>query len=280
VEWSATLRRGTESDLQGWLELALAACDEADVLARAAFRRDLVVSTKPDRSLVTTVDTAIERFIRERIRARYPGHGLIGEEYGEQDGAGRVRWYIDPIDGTHNFVRGIPLFATLLAVEQDGELQVGVMSAPALGERWYAARGAGAWSVATHPGTTAPPVPRRIRVSLVEQVEHSQVVYGSVASIDRSAWAKPIHALIERSWRDRGFGDFWSYALVAEGAAEAMLEIGVNPWDIAAAQVVVEEAGGRLTDFAGERSIEGRTVMASNGRIHEALVDALSGSHD
>ncbi len=144
--WSAGLRLGTDAELQGWLEVAQAACDEADAIARRHFRRDLHIETKPDRTFVTEADTAIEARIRERIHAAFPDHGMVGEEYGVDDGDASVRWYIDPIDGTHNFMRGVPLFGTLLAVERDGELQASVISAPAFDERWWAHRGGGAWA--------------------------------------------------------------------------------------------------------------------------------------
>ena len=143
--WSATRARVSAVELDAWLGFAQAACDAADALALLHFRRDLEIMTKPDRSFVTVADQAIERLIRERILAAYPEHGLVGEEYGSEAGAARCRWYIDPIDGTHNFIRGVPLFGTLLALEVDGELQLGVISAPALRERWYARRGGGAW---------------------------------------------------------------------------------------------------------------------------------------
>ncbi len=156
----------SEAELEDWLAFALACCDEADALALAHFRRDLVIETKPDRSFVTEADQAIERGIRSRIAAAYPDHGLVGEEYGHVAGQGSVTWYIDPIDGTHNFMRGVPLFGTLLAVEADGELQVGVMSAPALGGRWFARRGGGAWAVGSigrggRPPAVDPGVPGR-----------------------------------------------------------------------------------------------------------------------
>ena len=130
VDWSAGLAAAPEAELDRWLALARAACDEADEIARSAFRRDLDVTTKPDRTYVTQADTAIERAIRTRIATAYPDHGLVGEEYGTEAGEARTRWYIDPIDGTHNFIRGVPLFGTLLAVERDGELQAAVISAP------------------------------------------------------------------------------------------------------------------------------------------------------
>ena len=141
--WSASFRRGSDAELRGWLDVAMEACDEADAIARGHFRRDLVIETKPDRSFVTQADKAIEQLIRERLHTAFPDHGMIGEEYGIEAGDASVRWYIDPIDGTHNFMRGVPLFGTLLGVERDGELQAGVMSAPALDERWWGWRGGG-----------------------------------------------------------------------------------------------------------------------------------------
>ena len=166
-EWSASFRRGTDSELRGWLEVAMAACDEADVTARAHFRRDLVIETKPDRSFVTQADKAIEQMIRERLHSAFPDHGMIGEEFGTEAAEASVRWYIDPIDGTHNFMRGVPLFGTLLAVERDGELQAGVLSAPALDERWWGWRGGGAWARNRGQAT------RRVSVSAVSRLEDS-----------------------------------------------------------------------------------------------------------
>ena len=177
----------TDSELDAWLAFALACCDEADALALAHFRRDLVIETKPDRSFVTEADQAIERGIRGRIAAAYPDHGLVGEEYGDEAGQGSVTWYIDPIDGTHNFMRGVPLFGTLLAVEADGELEVGVMSAPALGGRWFARRGGGAWAVSSiGPDAGAR---RPIRVSGVTSLPDAHLLYGSAQEIADSGAA-------------------------------------------------------------------------------------------
>jgi histidinol-phosphatase len=264
-DWSAGLRRGTDAELRGWLEVAQAACDEADVIARAHFRRDLTIDTKPDRTFVTQADTAIEARIRERLLAAFPDHGLVGEEYGTEAGDASVRWYIDPIDGTHNYIRGVPLFGTLLAVERDGELQAGVMSAPALDERWWAWRAGGAW--ARNRGETA----RRVSVSRVERLEDAQVLYGSGREIARSGHAPGFEALLDDVWRERGFGDFWGYALVAEGAAEAMVEVGLKSWDAAAPSIIIEEAGGRATDLEGGRAIDSGTFLASNGALHETI---------
>ncbi len=266
--WSASLARAPEATLRAWLDFALEACDVADAIAREHFRRDLDLRQKPDRSFVTAADTGIEREIRTRIHARWPDHGLVGEEYGEEAGTGTTRWFIDPIDATHNFIRGVPLFGTLLAVEHDGELQAGVISAPALGERWYAARGGGAWN-AGRDGT------RPIRVSRIAAIEDAQLVYGDRREAVASGLMPGFDALIEASWRDRGFGDFWGYALVAEGAAEAMFETGMHAWDLAAPRVVIEEAGGRVSDVDGVRRIDGDSFVASNGILHDEIVRRL-----
>jgi histidinol-phosphatase len=265
----------SEGRLDAWLTFALGCCDIADALALEHFRRDLVIETKPDQTFVTQADTAIEAAIRERIGAAYPDHGLVGEEFGAEEGSGGIRWYIDPIDGTHNFMRGVALFGTLLAIEEDGELVVGVMSAPALGERWYARRGGGSWAVGSiGPGAG---LPRRIGVSRVSAVPDAQLLYASPVEIEASGEAPGFDALIRSAWRDRGFGDFWGYALVAEGAAEAMIEVGPKSWDLAAPSVVVEEAGGRMTDVHGARTIHGGTSLASNGILHDEIVRRLVG---
>jgi histidinol-phosphatase len=273
TDWSAGLRRGDEAELDGWLALANAACDEADSLARAAFRRDLQITTKPDRTFVTETDKAIERAIRTRITAAHADHGLVGEEYGTEAGDAATRWYIDPIDGTHNFIRGVPLFGTLLAVERDGELQAAVLSAPALHERWWARRGGGAW--ARGADDTAP---RQIRVSGVSSLADAQLLYGSGHDIEVSGRAPGFHDLLGDVWRERGFGDFWGYALLAEGAAEAMVEVDLWPWDAAAPMVLIEEAGGRVTDLDGRRAIDSRTFLATNGLLHDEFLERLQGS--
>jgi histidinol-phosphatase len=247
----------------------MAACDEADAAALAHFRRDIPVERKPDRSFVTAADQAIERAIRARIGAAYPDHGLVGEEYGTEQGDAPTRWYVDPIDGTHNFIRGVPLFGTLLAVEHDGETQLGVISAPAMRERWFAWRGGGAWNRGLDGSK------RRLAVSRVAKVEDAQLVYGSGRDNAASGLMPGFDALLAAAWRERGFGDFWGYALVAEGAAEAMLETGMYPWDLAAPQVLIEEAGGRVTDVNGERRIDAPSFVGSNGLLHAELLRRL-----
>ena len=271
--WSATLRRGSEAELRGWLDLALACADAADAIALRHFRRELEIDTKPDRTYVTQADREIETLVRERIRQHHPEHGIVGEEYGEDAATAPVRWYIDPIDGTHNYLRGIPVFATLLAVERDGEMQAGVLSAPALGERWFAWRGGGAW--ASRGGFPAVDGAQPLRVSRISTLGDAQLLHGS-ENLERSDLEPRLRALLGRAWRVRGFGDFWSYALVAEGAAEAMIEDGIHPWDLAAPMLLVEEAGGRFTDFSGARRIDTGSAIATNGLLHAEVLGSLA----
>jgi histidinol-phosphatase len=273
-DWSAAFRRGSEEELESWLRFALELCDLADEMALATFRRDLVVSTKPDRTYVTETDRAIEQTLRERIARTFPDHDVVGEEYGATGEGANVRWYLDPIDGTHNYMRGVPLFGTLLGIERDGELQVGVVSAPALGERWFARRGGGAWAVG--PGR-AGGEPRQLAVSQVSAIGDMQLLYGSTGDVAASGKAPGFDALVGAVWRDRGFGDFWGYMLVAEGAAEAMVEADLSTWDMAGPLVIVEEAGGRMTDFDGRRTIHGRSALASNGLLHDHVLARLRG---
>ncbi len=273
AEWSASKRLGSEEELDGWLAFALDVAAEADTIALRHFRTDVDVAGKPDGTFVTEADTAIERLVRERIADRYPDHGIVGEEEAAHQAGASVRWYVDPIDGTHNYMRGIPLFGTLLACERDGELQVGVLSAPAFRERWHARRGGGAWAVPTGGG--AADMGRRIRVSTIDQLDRTQLLFSSPIDVELSGKAPGFPGLLRDVWRGRGFGDFWGYGLVAEGAAEAMVEVGVSVWDLAAPVVLVEEAGGRFTDLDGERRIDTRTMLASNGLLHEVILARL-----
>jgi histidinol-phosphatase len=255
------------------LGTAVAIADAADVLSMNGFRRDVRVERKPDMSLVTEIDRAIERLARERLRATFPGCAIVGEEGGADAGqpgdAPALTWYVDPIDATHNFVRGVPIFATLLAAAVEGEIEVAVVSAPALGGRWVARRGGGAWRNDGEGGI------ERIQVSGVRTIEESQLVYGS-RTVDLLSGEMPgLDRTLAEAWRERGFGDFWGYMLVAEGAAEAMIETGAHTWDWAAPMLVVEEAGGRFTTASGERRIDGASVVASNGLIHDELLRRL-----
>jgi histidinol-phosphatase len=253
------------SELEELLTFAKGCCDAADRLAMRWFRQDLRIDRKPDRTYVTEADTAIERELRERILHAYPRHGILGEEFAQQAGDAETRWIIDPIDATHSYLRGIPVFATLLALERAGEIVLGVVSAPAMGQRWHAVRGGGAWCGS-----------RQLHVSRIAQLEEAQVFYASRTAFLTMGRAGGFDAVVTSAWRDRGFGDFWGYALVAEGTGEAMMEPELFPWDLAAPLVLIEEAGGRLTDLQGRRTYQGGSALASNGVLHEVLLEKLN----
>jgi histidinol-phosphatase len=238
------------------LELALGLADAADAITLSRFRAgDLVVETKPDRTPVTEADRAVEDELRRILAERRPKHRIVGEERGDSGAGSGPRWIIDPIDATKNYLRGIPLFATLIALED----RVAVVSAPALGKRWWASRDGGAFADG-----------RRLRVSGVERVEDAVITYTSLDGFDER-----FLRLAARSWAARGFGDFWQYMLLAEGAVDACVETAANLWDLAAPKLIVEEAGGRLTDLAGVDRADGGNALASNGLLHSAVSDAL-----
>lgn len=255
------------------LQLALELCDVADAITSAAFRRaDLAVETKPDLTPVTEADRAVEIALREEIGRRRPGDVVLGEEFGSGgNGESPRRWILDPIDGTKNFVRGIPVWATLLALEEHGSLVIGVVSAPALGRRWWAARGEGAWAGA--PGSQGDP----IRVSRVSSLSDAQVSGASLSGWEEHGGPGGAVDLALRCWRDRAFGDFWSHMLVAEGACEIALDPVVSIWDLAALKVIVEEAGGRFTDLGGAARADGSSAVSSNGLLHDEALAILHG---
>jgi len=271
--WSASLARGSDAERQRWLDFALETAAAADEVAMRWFRRLERVDTKADRTFVTEADTSVERLVRERIGRVFPKHGIVGEEFGTEAADAAARWYIDPIDATSNFVRGVPVFAVLLALEVDGELQAAVMSAPAMGERWYAARGLGAWAAG---GVFADAPPRRLQVSAVADLRDAHLLHGELRDLLGPAPAPGFGGLIDEVWRTRNYGDFWMYGLLAEGAAEIVVEPDLNPWDLAAPVLVVEEAGGRFTDLEGRRTIWGRSSLATNGLLHDAVLARLT----
>ncbi len=247
------------------LRLALELADAADAITMAAFRSaGLRVETKPDLSPVTEADRGVERELRARIAAERPGDAVVGEEFGVSGDSDSRRWYIDPIDGTKNFVRGVPVFATLIGLQRDGEMVVGVCSAPALGARWWASRGGGAFADG-----------RRIHVSGVARLADAHLSYDDVRGFEQAGLAERFLDLARRCWRSRGFGDFWSHVMVAEGAVDIAVEPEVNPWDLAPLQVIVEEAGGRFTDLGGAPRIDGGSAVSSNGLLHDAVLAAL-----
>ncbi|HET8978200.1 MAG TPA: inositol monophosphatase family protein [Solirubrobacteraceae bacterium] len=257
------------------LGLALDLADAADAITLARFRAaDLVVETKPDLTPVSEADRAVEQAVRERLAAVRPRDRVFGEEYGGDAAApdGGRRWIIDPIDGTKSYVRGIPAWATLLALEQDEQIVAGVVSAPALGRRWWAARGAGAFGRDPLDAT-----PRRLRVSGVRDLADAQLCFGGMEEWRDAGRLAELQELAGRCWRSRGYGDFWSYMLVAEGAVEIGLDPQVSLWDLAAPMVIVQEAGGRFTDLAGTETPAGGSAIATNGLVHEAARAILAG---
>jgi histidinol-phosphatase len=230
------------------LDFALSLADDADALTRARFRAaDLRVETKADLTPVTDADRAVERALRERVARERPGESVLGEEEGDDGGA--TRWIVDPIDGTRNFSRGIPVWATLLALERDGELVLGVVSAPALGRRWWATRGAGAFA---NGG--------RIGVSQVESLADASV---------SCSQARDLALLEPHVWHARGLGDFWQHVLVAEGALDAAVDVELALWDRAALEPIVAEAGGSVGSVNGQ-------FVSSNGRVHDAVAQCLN----
>ena len=256
------------SNAADWLPWLMELADSADRIALAAFRKPgLGAETKTDSSPVTEADQAIEATVRAQAVERHPELGVLGEEEGAR-GPSETRLIIDPIDGTRNFVRGIPVFATLLAIESSGDVVAGVVSAPALRARWQAARGAGAFRDG-----------RRLAVSRVRSLAQALLLHGNLRSGERGPPAG-LAGLMRRVERTRGFGDFYQHMLVAEGAAEIAIDPAMHPCDIAALQVVVEEAGGRATALSGARSIYATSLVSSNGLLHDAALQALGGAEE
>lgn len=267
---------GRDDDLAGELELALELADVADAITAPRYRqRSFAVEWKVGldaaRSEVTEADRDAEQAIARRILAERPGHGLLGEEHGlSGDLASPWRWIVDPIDGTSNFVRGIPVWATLVALTHAERGPVlGVVSAPALGRRWWAAAGLGA-HVDHGDG------PRQIRVSATAELREAQVSVTFSPGWDALGRTADLVGLQRDAYRARGFGDFWQHVLVAEGALDVAVDaVGVSPYDLAAVMAVVEEAGGTFTDRLGEATFHHDTAVSSNGLLHDEVIARL-----
>jgi len=245
------------------LSFAHELADAADALTLGRFRAlDLRVETKPDLTPVTEADQATERAIRDLVARRRPGEGVLGEEQG--DDGGDVRWIVDPIDGTRSFVRGLPIWATLIALEREGRIDAAVVSAPALGRRWWAVRGGGAYA-----GDES----NRIHVSAVDRLEDSVVSTTEVHDMP-AGWLD----LARRAWLSRAFGDFWQHCLLAEGGVDVAAEPILQIWDFSAVKLIVEEAGGRCTTFDGDVPTGEGSFLATNGALHEAALALLGGT--
>jgi histidinol-phosphatase len=240
------------------LAFAFTLADAADAVTSARFRAsDLRVDTKPDLSPVSEADRTAEEAIRALVASSGRGEGVLGEEFG--DDGGDAKWIVDPIDGTTSYVRGVPVWATLLALEREGVVVVSLVSAPALGRRWWAARGEGAFADGA-----------RCRVSAVSRLEDATVSTTSSRRMP-AGWSE----IVDRAWANRGLGDFWQHCLVAEGAVDVACDRVMNVWDYAPVQLIVEEAGGRCTTFGGGEPRAGESFVATNGLLHEDVVSLL-----
>ncbi|MBZ8176929.1 histidinol-phosphatase [Corynebacterium sp. 3HC-13] len=252
------------------LAFALELADAADSLTLDRFEAsDLKVDSKPDMTPVSDADLAVEEDLRSRIKEARPFDTVVGEEFGgEVEFHGR-QWVIDPIDGTKNFVRGVPVWATLISLLNNGKPVVGVISAPALGRRWYSAEGGGAWRV-IQGGS-----PKRLEVSGVTDIADASLSFSSLSGWKDRELREEFIALSDKCWRLRGYGDFFSYCLVAEGAVDIAAEPEVSLWDLAALSILVSEAGGRFTSLAGEEGPHGGDAVASNGHLHDLVLSTL-----
>ena len=258
------------------LALAMRLADAADSITLARYQSiDLVVTTKPDNTPVTDADKATEEALRALLKNHRPDDGIVGEEFGNDAGSAERYWVIDPIDGTKNFLRGVPTWATLIGLiekQSDGRevVVVGVVSAPALFRRWHASEGHGAF-VSVNKAA-----PQRINVSQVSEVKDASISYS-----DFIGWGErlaPFQELMSSAWRTRGIGDFWSHMLVAEGAVDVAIEPSLALWDMAALDIIVREAGGRFTNVAGVDGSLGGSGLSTNSAIHQKIVDKLNGN--
>ncbi len=252
------------------LRLAHVVADQVDSLTMSRFKaQDLQVETKPDLTPVSDADRAAEDLVRSQLSRARPRDAVHGEERSDT-GHGPRRWVVDPIDGTKNFVRGVPVWATLLALMDGDEVVLGVVSAPALGRRWWAAKGTGAWTGRSLSAAT------RLRVSGVERLEDASLSYSSLTGWDEHGRLDQFLDLQRRVWRTRAYGDFWSYMLVAEGAVDAAAEPELELYDMAALVPVVTEAGGRFTSLDGVDGPHGGNAVVTNGHLHDAVLATLS----
>jgi histidinol-phosphatase len=258
------------TDLADDLSLARDLADMAHVVSLERYQAlDLRVETKPDRTPVTDADRAVENALRAALREERPHDSVYGEEFGGELQSGR-QWIIDPIDGTANFLRGVPVWATLIALAIDGDPVVGVVSAPALGRRWWAARGHGAWVV--EQGAAA----RSISVSGVGALADASLSYNDLQYWRQAGRTDQLLGLADTVWRTRAYGDFWPYMMVAEGSLDLVAEFGPAVYDLAALAPIVEEAGGKITATSGTRDFGAGDALATNGLLHSAAVAAIA----
>jgi len=245
-------------------ELAVELANEAAQIAVHYFKGEFKVDLKKDQSPVTVADQEIERMMANAVESKFPEDGFFGEEYGVRPGTSGFRWIVDPIDGTRNFVRRIPMFATLIGIEQDGEVVGGVANSPLMNEFYLAEKGAGAFLNN-----------ETIQVSEVSSIDRAHLIYPSFSKLKDEAYREALFELAGQCERSRGFGDYFGHVLVASGRSEIMMEPSVNPWDIAAIKILVEEAGGVFTDLNGEQTIYGHGAVSANPALHPIVIEAL-----
>ncbi|MGW4941606.1 histidinol-phosphatase [Actinoplanes sp. NPDC004185] len=256
------------------LALAHLLADTADSISVARFRAlDLHVESKPDLTPVSDADKAVEQAIRATLARARPRDGVLGEEFGMSTppaGQGNRHWVIDPIDGTKNFIRGVPVWGTLIALLEGERPVAGLVSAPALGRRWWGALGHGSWA-GKHQRAAA-----RISVSAVRRMADASFCYASLPSWEEAGRLEPMLQIMRDSWRSRAYGDFYGYMLLAEGAVDVMVEPELSLWDVAALIPIVTEAGGAFTDLAGERAPGDGSAIATNGHLHDEILGRLA----
>ncbi|GAA3980508.1 histidinol-phosphatase [Thermobifida alba] len=253
------------------LRLAHVLADAADDLSLRHFRSlDLKVDTKPDLTPVTEADRAVEETLRSVLSRARPRDAVVGEEYGRTGHSARC-WVLDPIDGTKNYVRGVPVWATLIALLEGNQPVVGVVSAPALNRRWWASKGGGAWTGRSLTKAT------RCQVSAVSRLEDASLSFSSLTGWEEQGRLDYFLDLTRSVWRTRAYGDFWSHVMVAEGAVDLSMEPELSLWDAAPLPLILEEAGGRATDLRGGPFTDGGPLVCSNGVLHDAVLTQLNG---
>jgi histidinol-phosphatase len=249
------------ADWRNRYDLAIEAAQKAGQFAHGYYDQGIEVEWKADASPVTMADKGAEKLLRDLLLQKFPGDGFLGEEFGDTPSTSGFRWIIDPIDGTRSFVRGIPFWATLVGLEYKGELIAGVAHQPALKQTFRALRGDGAWREE-----------RRIRVSDVKTLDKSHVYYSSISWFKAAGRDRQFLQLVDLTERQRGFGDYYGFLMIAQGSGEIMVEHGVHAWDLGALHPIVEEAGGKMTGWDGKFDINRPDVLATNGHLHaEAL---------
>lgn len=253
------------ADWRSRYEKAIDITRQAGQVALKYFDTGLEVLTKGDESPVTIADRESEQFLRQHLGAAFPTDGFLGEEYGDTPGTSGYRWIMDPIDGTRSFVRGIPLWGTMVGLEYKGDLVAGIIDCACQGHTYHAVRGGGAWRN-----------DKRIHVSTINDLKKANLFYSGLNWFVKCGREKQFLELVRRTERQRGYGDWYGFMLAASGAGEAMIEYGVHSWDVAAVVPIVEEAGGKFSCWDGSMSIDRPDVIVSNGVLHDELLSILN----